>query len=106
MAAELGLPARTMVNVGTLDHFAGMIGTGNVHEGIVNLSTGTVMALATMVPRSFGSSGNIALHYGFIPDNYVFLPVVESGGICLEWYVEHFMKGCTFQELDVRVAQR
>lgn len=106
MAQKLGLPASTMVNVGTLDHFAGMIGTGNIHEGIVSLSIGTVMALATIAPQSFDSKGKIALHHGFMPDTHVFLQVVESGGVCLEWYREHFMKGCTFQEMDARVAQR
>ena len=30
MAATLGLGTETQVNVGTLDHFAGMIGTGNI----------------------------------------------------------------------------
>ena len=44
-AAAMGLTTATKVNVGTLDHFTGMIGTGNVTPGGVTLSTGTVMAL-------------------------------------------------------------
>jgi xylulokinase len=33
----------------------------------------------------------------------VFLPVSESGGICLEWYRKNFMKHHTLQELDAAV---
>jgi xylulokinase len=106
IADEMGLTARTHVNVGTLDHFAGMIGSGNVHEGILSLSTGTVMALATMAPAEYDQNCRIALHYGFLPDTLVFLPVAESGGICLEWYRKNFMKLHTLQELDACVAQK
>ena len=44
---ELGL-GDGIVNIGTLDHFAGMIGTGNCTPGGITLSTGTVMALSVM----------------------------------------------------------
>ncbi len=47
------------MNVGTLRHFAGMTGTGNVRPG-VTLSTGTVMGLAVMAqepaPRATAGS--------------------------------------------------
>ena len=48
ICASLRLEPGTTVNVGTLDHFAGMIGTGNITRGGVTLSTGTVMAMAVM----------------------------------------------------------
>ena len=48
IAKTWGVNADTRVNVGTLDHFAGMIGTGNISRGGVTLSTGTVMAMAVM----------------------------------------------------------
>jgi xylulokinase len=104
IADELGLTNLTQVNVGALDHFAGMIGSGNVHEGILSLSTGTVMALATIAPEHYTGDCRIALHYGFLPGTLVFLPVAESGGICLEWYRKNFMKNHSLKELDACVA--
>ena len=106
VAEELGLTANTKVNIGTLDHFAGMIGTGNVQEGVISLSTGAVMALATMAHLPFSGKERTALHYGFMPDTYVFLPVAESGGVCLEWFKNTFMKERSFQELDELITQK
>lgn len=83
---KLGLTEPAAVNVGTLDHFAGMIGTGNIRPGGITLSTGTVMALATMCAQPTPKSCGCAMHYGFLPDTYVMLPVAESGGVSLEWF--------------------
>lgn len=99
-AAALGLSPETLVNIGTLDHFAGMIGTGNVHPGGVTLSTGTVMALAAMAQGSAPRSSGIAMHYGFVPDTYVMLPVAESGGVSLEWFRRTCMGGVGYDELN------
>ena len=41
VAAELGLPATTVVSAGGGDNMMGAIGTGNVREGVVTLSLGT-----------------------------------------------------------------
>ena len=48
VAARIGIDAGSIVNIGTLDHFAGMTGTGNIAPGTLTLSTGTVMALAAI----------------------------------------------------------
>ncbi|MCK9328620.1 MAG: FGGY family carbohydrate kinase [Candidatus Cloacimonetes bacterium] len=101
-----GLPSTVKVNIGTLDHFAGMIGVGNVREGVVSYSTGTVMALATIASKSVGSSCTVALHYGFIPGTLVMLPVAESGGVCLQWYRDRFMKGVSFKDIDIELSKR
>jgi sugar (pentulose or hexulose) kinase len=51
VARATGLTTETVVNTGTLDHFAGMIGTGNTAPGGMNLSTGTTMVpLARRIP--------------------------------------------------------
>ncbi len=105
IAAKLGLSSDTKVNVGTLDHFAGMIGTGNIRPGGITLSTGTVMALATMCDQPTPKSCGCAMHYGFLPDTYVMLPVAESGGVSLEW----FRRSCMSVGYDVMnetLAQR
>ena len=106
--AELtNLPETTVVNVGTLDHFAGMIGTGNIEPGIVSLSTGTVMALATLAPKPEVSQRcEIAMHYGFMPDTYVILPVAESGGVSLEWFKNTCMSQMDYDTLNQKLSQR
>ena len=97
-AFGLGTP---QVNVGTLDHFAGMIGTGNIQPGGITLSTGTVMAMAAMCGKPTPKSCGIAMHYGFLPDTHVMLPVAESGGVSLEW----FKRNCMLSDYDTMNAE-
>ena len=106
LAKRMGIAAGTKVNVGTLDHFAGMIGTGNIAPGGITLSTGTVMALAAMcgvpAPRSCG----IAMHYGFLPDTHVMLPVAESGGVSLEWFRRSCMGTTDYDTMNAELLKR
>lgn len=106
LAAAIKLEPGTAVNVGTLDHFAGMIGTGNIATGGVTLSTGTVMAMAVMAEEPVPQNTGIAMHYGFLPDTHVMLPVVESGGISLEWFRRACMKNVTYDEMNRVLAKR
>ena len=101
-----GLRESVAVNVGTLDHFAGMIGTGNIQEGSVSLSTGTVMALAALAKRPENGNYGIAMHYGFRPGTYVMLPVAESGGVCLEWFRSVCMPGISYGEMNEVLESR
>ena len=103
---KLGLKGSVKVNVGTLDHFAGMIGTGNITEGKITLSTGTVMAMATFSKKDAEDIRGIAMHYGFLPDTHIMLPVAESGGVSLEWFKTNCMKDVSFKEIDETVKQR
>ena len=88
------------VNVGTLDHFAGMIGTGNITPGIISESTGTVLSIATMVEEPVFSKESVPCHYGPFKNSYVLLPVCESGGISLEWYKNEFIPELSYDELN------
>ena len=106
LAEAIGLAPGTAVNVGTLDHFAGMIGTGNITTGGVTLSTGTVMAMAVMAEEPVPQNTGIAMHYGFLPDTHVMLPVVESGGVSLEWFRRTCMKNVTYDEMNRVLAKR
>ena len=103
---ELGLKGSVKVNVGTLDHFAGMIGPGNNCEGKITLSTGTVMAMATFSKKDASDIKGIAMHYGFIADTHIMLPVAESGGVSLEWFKSSCMKDVSFKEIDAVIAER
>lgn len=105
-AKELGLTVETKVNVGTLDHFAGMVGTGNICPGGITLSTGTVMAMATMCSVPAPKCSGIAMHYGFIPDTHVMLPVAESGGVSLEWFRRTCMEQVDYDRLNQVLSQR
>ena len=106
LTAKLGLTGQTKVNVGTLDHFAGMIGTGNIQPGGITLSTGTVMALAAMCGKPAPKSCGIAMHYGFLPDTHVMLPVAESGGVSLEWFRRSCMPGMDYDKMNEVLATR
>ena len=99
-ARRLDIAPGARVNIGTLDHFAGMIGTGNTQLGKMTLSTGTVMALAAMSAEPAPRDGGIAMHYGFLPDTHVMLPVVESGGASLEWFRRSCMAGVDYARMN------
>ena len=105
MAAATGLSPETCVNTGTLDHFAGMIGTGNTIPGGITLSTGTTMVLATMSDGKPDPGWDMALHYGFLPDTYVMLPVMESGGVCLDWFRRTCMGNIDYDTLNKDVSE-
>lgn len=105
-AKALCLPESVRVNIGTLDHFTGMIGTGNVCEGGVTLSTGTVMALSTLSTEPAPRDSGIAMHYGFLPDTHVMLPVAESGGASLEWFRRTCMPGIDYAQMNQVLFER
>lgn len=106
IGARIGAGAAAKVNIGTLDHFAAMVGTGNIEPGGINLSMGTVMALATMAPDRSKLGENVAVHYGFLSDTYVLLPVASSGGVSLEWFRRTCMPQVGYGELNRVLAER
>ena len=105
-AQALGIAPGTLVNIGTLDHFAGMVGTGNIHPGGLTLSTGTVMALSAIAEDGMDKNTGIAMHYGFLPDSHVMLPVAESGGVSLEWFRRSCMPDTDYNTLNAALSQR
>ena len=102
----LGLEGETKINTGTLDHFAGMIGTGNIGDGKITLSTGTVMAMATFAKEPASEVRGIAMHYGYLPDTHIMLPVAESGGVSLEWFKTSCMKDTSYDEMNKILSER
>ena len=103
---EAGLTARTLINIGTLDHFAGMLGTGNVNAGAVNESAGTVLSLAVMAEENSLEKSGLPFYCGPFPESYVLLPVCESGGYSLEWYRKEFMPEISFARIDEGILSR
>ncbi len=105
-ARATGIDPTARVNAGMLDHFAGMVGTGNIRPGAISESTGTVLALATMVDRPLFTPEMLQLHCGPFDGTYVFLPTCESGGVSLEWFRNTFMEGVAFDDITRVCAQR
>ena len=105
VAKATGLTTETQVNVGTLDHFAGMIGTGNTAPGGMTLSTGTTMVLTAMTDGKPDPAWDMALHYGFLPDSYIMLPVMESGGVCLDWFRRTCMNNLDYDTLNTEILK-
>ena len=106
LAGRIGIAPGAQVSVGTLDHFAGMIGTGATRPGRITLSTGTVMALAAMCEEPAPRRSGIAMHYGFRPDTHVMLPVVESGGVSLEWFKRCCLPDTDYNAINAALAGR
>ena len=104
-SAATGLSTATKVNIGTLDHFAGMIGTGNTAPGGMTLSTGTTMVLTAMTDGKPDPEWDMALHYGFLPDSYIMLPVMESGGVCLDWFRRTCMNNLDYDTLNTEILK-
>jgi len=88
------------LNIGANDQFAGMIGVGNIAEGIISESTGTVLTIAMMVGLDNLGKVNLPVHYNTIKNTYVYLMTCESGGVCLEWLKNSFFKDKKYWELD------
>jgi sugar (pentulose or hexulose) kinase len=105
-AKELNLNQDIVVNTGMLDHFAGMLGAGNVSEGIISESTGTVMAMATILNEPDKDLYPLPFHYGPLKDKYSLLPVCESGGICYEWFRDNFYPEKSFEEIEQEIKKR
>lgn len=99
-AEETGLTAGIRVNSGGLDHGMAMIGSGSIKFGDVSESTGTVIALASLSDRIIRSSTRIPCHCGVLKDTYILLPVIESGGISLEWFYEKILGLSNMASLD------
>lgn len=103
---EAGLNDSTNINIGTLDHFAGMIGTGNIKEGFVSESAGTVLSLAALTHEPIFSKSRLPLYCGPFKDTYVILPVCESGGYSLEWYQKNFLPDSSFSQITEKIEHQ
>lgn len=106
IAKSINIHDSVQVNVGALDHFAGMIATGNIRSGIISESAGTVLSIATLLDTPLFSPDRIPVHCGPFPDSYVLLPVCESGGISLEWFKNNFAENFTYNEINAEASLR
>lgn len=102
-SSDEGLTLQTKINAGTLDHFAGMIGTGSISPGFISESAGTVLSIAALADQPV-FKGKLPNYCGPFPDSYVLLPVCESGGFSMEWYKNEFLKDVSYKEMNSALA--
>jgi sugar (pentulose or hexulose) kinase len=103
--SRLPQAAKYSVNVGTLDHFASMIGTGSYRPGVASESAGTVLSLSVVLDDYSGNYEPIAsYHRGARGSDYVLFDICDSGGVCLDWYMKVSASHIATQSLDERLA--
>lgn len=93
------------LNVGALDQMAGMIGVGNIREGIVSETTGTVLAICTMLNQPLFNKYKIPCHYNAVKNTYILLSICESGGISLEWFKNNFYSNNSYNYINKEIEK-
>ncbi len=104
-AADWGLGPNTIIVTGTNDQYAGALGAGNCRPGVVTETTGTCLALVTLVesvpkplPPGLFSGAFPIPRYSFI------LAYLKTAGVVLDWFQREFCPGRTLGELDEAAA--
>jgi len=105
-AAQTGLAEGTIVAVSTNDQWAAMVGAGNVAPGMFTESTGTAMAVMTLVeePADRGTEGPHK-GAGVIPGYCAVLSFCNTSGILLKWLRESLGFEESYDEMS-RLAAR
>jgi sugar (pentulose or hexulose) kinase len=95
------------VNVGALDHFCAMVGTGSYAAGIVSESAGTVLSLSLLDHEwTFDLDRKVSFHAGLRPGDTVLFNGVDGGGAALEWFRRQGLAGMPYDELEQRLGSR
>jgi sugar (pentulose or hexulose) kinase len=91
-ANTIGVPLDTVVLSTVLDQAATALGAGNYKEGIIVETTGTVLALSTVIEKKqVCSKTKVPIFYHSIADRYLLLPWTKNGGILLNWFQNAFL---------------
>lgn len=69
------------------------------------IGTGTTTVLTAMTEDTPDPDCDLALHYGFKPDTYMMLPVMESGGVCLDWFRRTCMNNLDYDTLNAELLK-
>lgn len=101
-------PARSYrVNVGALDHFCAMAGTGSYSSGVVSESAGTVLSLSLLTTDwAFDAGRKVSFHNGLRSGEIVLFNGVDSGGVSLEWFRRELLSGMDYAELEACLQAR
>ena len=103
-AADTGLRAGTPVAATAMDQVSGMIGAGNVREGVVTETTGTCLTVATtLIKPDFGHPARPCLYRHF-DASFACLTYGPTAAIVLKWFRGEFLPGLSYPELDRMAA--
>jgi sugar (pentulose or hexulose) kinase len=93
---DLGINKDAVLITGAQDHMAGLIGSGNISEGMVSETTGTALALCTTINKPlYDKNMNIPVYIHSIKGKYVLLPWSHNSGIILRWFRDSFFNEST-----------
>ena len=103
-AADTGLTQGTPVAATAMDQICGMIGAGNVREGVVTETTGTCLTVATTLTKpDFGHPAKPCLYRHF-DHSFACLTYSATAAIVLKWFRGEFLPDSGFPELDAMAA--
>ena len=107
VADTLPAAASYSVNVGALDHFCAMAGTGTYSPGAVSASAGTVLALSVLAADwRFDPSMKVSFHAGLRAGDTVLFSCADSGGVSLSWFQENIATGPSYDALERELSER
>ncbi|GAA2176223.1 xylulokinase [Agrococcus versicolor] len=107
VAAAMPPAASWRVNVGALDHFCAMVGTGSYLPGVVSESAGTVLSLSMLAGDfAFDPAHSASFHAGIADGDVVLFSGVDGGGISLEWFRREGLAGMPYDELETALLAR
>jgi sugar (pentulose or hexulose) kinase len=89
-AAETSLPRDAVVVAGALDQVCGMIGVGNIDEGVISESTGSVLAIHTLSDEPFPREEAGVFNFCAPGSRFAVIPVCPTAGAALRWFKEVF----------------
>ncbi|MEA1996065.1 MAG: FGGY family carbohydrate kinase [Gemmatimonadota bacterium] len=91
VSRELGLDPSTVVVTGAMDQIAAMIGSGNIHQGIVTETTGAALVVCSTLDAFPGhETGLMAVQYHAVPGKYLVIGWCPTGGMALKWLRDSF----------------
>ena len=107
VAALLPPAAGYRVNIGALDHFCAMAGTGSYVEGTVSESAGTVLSVSALQRDwRFDPARRVSFHRGLSDGDTVLFNASDTGGIALEWFRAQALGGMPYTDLETALADR
>ena len=101
MAKDWGLSPETILVAGTNDQYAGALGAGNCRPGILSETSGTCLALVTLVknrPRDL-PAGLLSGKFP-IPAYWFILAYSKTAGLVLDWFLREFCSSSSWKEME------
>jgi sugar (pentulose or hexulose) kinase len=74
-----------------MDQAVGAVGAGNILPEMISETTGGALAIQVTVPRpDIDPSGRVPVYVHSVPNQYLFVPVCDTGGMALQWFRDTF----------------